>query len=414
MIELIYNEEGEAAAEEKELWEPKNIRQVGEPEENRKILIEDYVHTFLQQYGSAEDGGNGRVAVLLGKCERSGSRKYFYVKSALAVEEIAQKEGKYEFSETVWGKIYRECGQYFFGQDILGWFLARPGFPVGNSRLVEETQKTYFSGADKIFMMCEPLEGETAFFAFRQNFFERQDGYYIYYEKNEPMQEYMLARRQEQGGGERPETTERAVASFRRILQEKQEVNVKKKKRAAVYSVRAGVFVLLFSAGAVIWNRWKETDFSKLREAAAGEVGAEDFAEYGVVVEELTGDVDAQEENVPQEMLPLGDEGAETGVEEVPENAEDTEMEEPVENAVDTGAEEQPENAEEAGTKEQPENAEEAAAPVSEEYTVQRGDTLAGIVRAKYGDLGKIGEICELNGIADGDYIQEGEIILLP
>ena len=49
-----------------------------------------------------------------------------------------------------------------------------------------------------------------------------------------------------------------------------------------------------------------------------------------------------------------------------------------------------------------------------QEYIVQSGDTLAKISREFYGTDEKIGEICSLNGIADGDYIQVGEIILLP
>ena len=51
---------------------------------------------------------------------------------------------------------------------------------------------------------------------------------------------------------------------------------------------------------------------------------------------------------------------------------------------------------------------------VQESYTVQTGDTLAGISRAYYGTDEMISEICNLNGISNGDYIQVGEIILLP
>ena len=53
-------------------------------------------------------------------------------------------------------------------------------------------------------------------------------------------------------------------------------------------------------------------------------------------------------------------------------------------------------------------------APVYEEYVVQAGDTLAKISRDFYGTNEKISDICNLNGIMDGDYIQAGEIILLP
>lgn len=48
------------------------------------------------------------------------------------------------------------------------------------------------------------------------------------------------------------------------------------------------------------------------------------------------------------------------------------------------------------------------------EYRVQEGDTIAKISRDHYGTMDMIEEICELNKISDGDYIQEGEILVLP
>lgn len=371
MIELIYNEEGETSAEEKELWEPKNIRQVGEPGENRKIFIEDYVHTFLQQYGSAEGNENGSAAVLLGTCEKSGSKKYLFIKSALALENIIQKSGRYEFSERIWSGIYAKCGRYFPEQEILGWFLARPGFSVESSAAVEETHRTYFSGADKVLMMLEPLEGETGFFAFEQSRFARQNGYCIYYEKNEPMHSYMLeinlsSKRQEESGG-----TERAISNFRKILQQKQENNRKRKKLALAYGVRAGVFVLLAAGAVMLGGRNGQIQKETFEEESVQETFGDE-----VVIEELPGAVGKQQEIQ----------------EEVPVTPKETAEEEP--------AEEPP--------------AEEAAAAVSEQYTVQAGDTLAGISRQKYGDEQMVEKICELNGIVNGDYIQVGETILLP
>lgn len=104
-----------------------------------------------------------------------------------------------------------------------------------------------------------------------------------------------------------------------------------------------------------------------------------------VVIEELPGDVGERQE-APEDVPVTAEEApGEAGTEEVPD--EEVQEEPP---------------------------AEEMAAPVCEEYTVQAGDTLAGISRQKYGDEQMVEKICELNGIADGDYIQVGEIILLP
>ena len=47
-------------------------------------------------------------------------------------------------------------------------------------------------------------------------------------------------------------------------------------------------------------------------------------------------------------------------------------------------------------------------------YVIQKGDTLLDICRKKYGTVGRVKEICELNGIENADDIKMGQIILLP
>ena len=94
MIELIYNEEEEITTEESIIKEPKNVKQIGNPKDYKKIYIEDFVHTFLQQYSHEEKDG-AKAAVLFGKSGRSNGKRYLYIKSALPVESIAEKQGKY-------------------------------------------------------------------------------------------------------------------------------------------------------------------------------------------------------------------------------------------------------------------------------------------------------------------------------
>ena len=196
MIELIYNEEETSLAPEKKLPEPKSIKQIGEPREYKKIFIEDFVHTFLLQY-SENKGHKTGIAVLVGNSERSGGKRHLYIKGALPVEDVTEKQGKYFFTEKLWGTIHQECEKYFPGQEIMGWFLSRPGFTIQQNIIMEETHRTYFSGADKVLFFTEPVEGECAFFGFDGNRFARQSGYYIYYEKNEQMRELIMEKNKE-------------------------------------------------------------------------------------------------------------------------------------------------------------------------------------------------------------------------
>lgn len=388
MIELIYNEEESSVAEEATLLEPKNRKQIGEPREYKKIFIEDFVHTFLLQYSS--EGALGAVlAVLLGKSERAGGKRHLYIRSAIPVQNVTEKQGKYNFTEKAWGDLYQQCEKYFPNQEIMGWFLAKPGFAVEKNAVMEETHRTYFSGAEKVLFMLEPLEGESAFFGFDGNRFTKQSGYYIYYEKNAPMREFIMGRNVEQKKGQTEEKPDIAVANFRKILQEKREKNAKRKKMAISYSTKVAVALVLFVGAVAFKNQTdKIAEMEQQMGTMSGTQSTVQVSGDEVVVEELPGNVEEQAIPLPEqpmlseeEVLPVTDIPSEPSKEEPVQ----VEAEEAVETAV-----------------------------TYVEYIVQAGDTLAKISREHYGTDEKVSEICSLNEIQNGDYIQVGEIILLP
>lgn len=405
MIELIYNEEEESTQENAILPEPKNVKQVGEPREYKKIFIEDFVHTFLMQY-STDKEQKMRLAILLGNSERSGGKRHLYIKSALPVEGVTEKQGKYNFTEKAWGIIYQECEKYFPEQEIVGWFLSKPGFAVEKNNVTEETHRTYFSGADKVMFMMEPLEGESAFFGFDGNRFARQSGYYIYYEKNELMREFIMEKNGKQKQTSTTEKPDVAMANFRKILKEKQEQNQKRKKQAVSYGMKIAVAMVLFVGAVTLKN---QTDKITTMEQQMSEMSTEEPVQQAssdeVVVEELPGEVEEQ----PQEFY---EEPVSVEEEELPVTEESEEPQQ--EPKVEEVPEQQEESAEIPEESEEPAQETVAEAPAYEEYTVQAGDTLAKISREIYGTDEKVSEICTLNEIADGDYIQAGEIILLP
>ena len=381
MIELIYNEDEKYITGEGKLAEPKNIKQIGEPKEYKKIFLEDYVHTFLMQY-SQEPEPQTRIAVLLGTAERLGGKRHLYVKSALPVEQVYEKQGKYNFTEKIWGEIYQQCEKYFSEQEILGWFLAKPGFAVEKTSVIEETQRTYFSGADKLFFLLEPLEGENGFFAFDGNRFVKQPGYYIYYEKNNPMNEFIIEKKSVHK--EMKEKPDVAIANFRKILQEKQMQNRKRKKIVLSYGMKISLALVLFVGVVTLKN---QTEQLRTMEHQISIMTMEEVVEPVlsdvVVVEELPGNV---EEQLPVEEITIVEESV---IEEEVYKEEIFEEKQQIQETVETISE--------------PEN-----------YVVQMGDTLAKISREKYGHTDMIEKICELNGIENGDYIQVGETILLP
>ena len=244
MIEMIYKENGKEAGVGKRLELPKNIRQIGEPEENRKIYIEDYVVTYLKKIAK-EAALNSRVAVLLGNSEWMDGIPYLFIKSAVALKNLEDYGDGIPFTDEAWAEVYGAIKEYFAEQDVLGWFLSIPGYPMDLDPGLVKTHINHFGGVDKVLMVAEPMDGEEDFFAYENGRLARQRGYYIFYERNESMQRYMV----ETGDGESIEVKEefedRAARNFRTLVREKKDLSGQKRVMTFLYT--ASTFLVMVS-----------------------------------------------------------------------------------------------------------------------------------------------------------------------
>jgi hypothetical protein len=190
MIEIIYNDTGEKGASVT-VKPPKNIRQMGNPRGRHKIYIEDYVYTFLHS-ANFENMIQKRAAILLGKSEVSQDIRYTFISGAVSCDDFIFQGDKIVFDESCWEYIYKEIKQYFDNQEIVGWFLGMSGFPLEITPTMASAHRKYFTGRDKLLHLSEPTEGEDIFYAYEQGVLQKKEGYYVYYEKNLAMQEYMV------------------------------------------------------------------------------------------------------------------------------------------------------------------------------------------------------------------------------
>ncbi|GHU44430.1 hypothetical protein FACS1894111_11690 [Clostridia bacterium] len=189
MIEIIYNDAGRKSASVS-IKPPKNIRQIGSPRGRHKIYIEDYAYTFLHS-AMFEQTSEKRGAVLLGKSEVSKDIRYTFISGAVSCEDFIFGAEGIVFDESCWEYIYKEMKEYFDNQEVVGWFLSVEGISAITSA-IEAAHRKYFTGRDKVLFLSEPIEKEEQFYAYEQGVLGSKEGYYIYYEKNLSMQEYMI------------------------------------------------------------------------------------------------------------------------------------------------------------------------------------------------------------------------------
>ena len=430
MIEFVYKEKAKEEGPERKLDLPKNVRQIGEPEENRKIYIEDYVITYLKRFAKEEPLGS-RIAVLLGDSERMGGIPYLFIRSAVALKELEYSEGGIPFTDEVWAEVYSAVKEYFPAQDILGWFLSVPGYPMELDPGLARIHVNCFGGVDKVLLAAEPTDGDEDFFAYENGRLTRQKGYYIFYEKNEAMQRFMIDTGDGESIDEKEQFEDRAIKSFRAIVQEKKDISGQKRVMTFLYTASTFLVMVVLVIGITLINNYEKmeglemalSDISRTLESQeaeealaetenvdAGPTAAEPTVAEPAVTEPTAAEPTAAEEQPAEE--------AEQEAAEKPEQeaAGETEREAAGESEQGSGEESGQEEPKAAEQEEPPQEAQEAAAEdtIPETYTVQKGDTLLGISRRIYGRDDQIDAICSLNGIDDSDRILAGQKLLLP
>ena len=174
---------------------PKNIRQVGSPRGRHKIYIEDYVYTYIKNMARKKDPC---AAIFLGTAQVDKDIRCTFVSGAVECGAAIFQWDKVQLDDSFWDYIYKEKKQYFPDLEIVGWFLGRGGQPMDLPASVESAHRKYFAGRDKLLMLMDILEGEEVFFIHEQGYLQKREGYYIYYEKNLPMQEYMVCKHEEE------------------------------------------------------------------------------------------------------------------------------------------------------------------------------------------------------------------------
>ena len=451
MIEIIYKEDQkQAEGNEKFFRIPNNIRQIGEIKGQQKIYIEDYAYTFLKKISRIPEEG-GKVAILLGQYHWAEGNAYLFIKSALQIRNMEVSPEHIVFSDKVWGQVYEDSRKYFPQQEIVGWFISLPGFNMQINEVLLKTHLNHFAGNDKVLFVAEPGEWEEAFFVYENNQLNRQPGYYIYYEKNEPMQAYMIEMSQNKSIEETEKVPDRAVMDFRKAVKQNYEKkDISKNRKTNKMTDRETEKTVIGKENQknsrMVWT------LGGCTVAAALALGITFFNSYQNMSETLgileTGQEAEQQEEIAKEASA---QAAETNDEPLismqdmnpqnitneENNTEDTQIETETETDTDTtgGQDVSQENAESdaadqnlVGENEQAEmtgqsssETDASAAMMTEGQTaggdesiIQKGDTLTSISKKYYGTIAKVEEICRLNGISPEDIIYAGQKLVLP
>ena len=211
MIEIVYKENKEQAnGNEGYFHLPKNIRQVGDTNGRERIYLEDYVGTFLKKYFSAPEG---RAAMLFGEFKWADGISYFFIRSAAAIHTMEPAPDHLVFDDAVWTEVHDVMEKYFKNQQILGWALSLPGYGEDLNEQIIRAHLNHFGGNDKTLFRVNGQEKEETFYTYEGGTLRSTGGFYIYYEKNEPMQSYLIDQNQNRSIENGESVPDRAVSA---------------------------------------------------------------------------------------------------------------------------------------------------------------------------------------------------------
>ena len=388
---------------EKEWKLPKNTRQIGEENGEKRLYVEDYVVTYLNRLADEKDVAR---AILIGTVKERNLYPYIFIDGAVEVEDYHMDEKQREEFEK---KIEMEFGI----RKIMGWFFSSKEGPVIYNQEVLDTYHQFFAEENQVLLVSDPLEEELNAFFMEDEMLTEQPGYQIYYEKNLPMQnrlfEKNIGKSQEKG----TENKDDAIHRFRELVKLKKtekETEEEKKNGWLTYIASGFLVMTILALGVTIiysYDRMKQV-------------------EQNLAI--LSNHVDSQKEYVTDQ--PESAEEVVSHIKDVTEETETMSLEDiTVEEETLTGTtfwnqteqektEPETETTSEKNvvTETEPQDAQNTIGDASARasYTVKVGDTLAGISQMYYGTTEKVQEICNLNGITDEDPILPGQKILLP
>ncbi|MBD5533452.1 MAG: LysM peptidoglycan-binding domain-containing protein [Lachnospiraceae bacterium] len=172
---------------------PKNIRQIGEAHAHYAIYIEDYVSTYIKQVVRLSDGGI-RQGALMGKVYPEGEKTIFVIEGIVTDKELYRTREQL-FSERGKEALRDQCERYFAELDVIGEVIFDSG--KGDIDTVRRGMFSENAAARRIFLHVDYADGTQKFYIGSQSAVEGVESYYIYYDRNEAMQNYLIAYNEE-------------------------------------------------------------------------------------------------------------------------------------------------------------------------------------------------------------------------
>lgn len=389
---------------------PKHTTQVGTIAANKKLYLEDYCVSYMKQLGEEHPDERKQIA-LFGTVEKEKSVEYAFAYGAALLGCGKGRTDSLTNSQKEEAESVRE--EYFPDYQLLGVVISTDS--------VDENVYWLGNGNKSI-----PL-----------------DGYYIFYDKNEAMLNFMMhnqkeereidldpvivkkadmdrekREKKEQAEKDRLEmqkqrTAQKKVGSYRQQMTKAGRTSAKEVAKKKNLFPAAACFLVVAIGGVYgVKTLYPEYVNGQNLVSYVSELWDKASVFTNGYLDESEEVVALENESVEETQMVIVEtqvqQPAELDVVIIPEL--DT-LTEATDKPQEILKEEQPVEQVSGANKEEVILTTE---PTSQKYLIKKGDSLLRILRNYYGDDSRLAEICDVNGIVDPNNIQVGQTILLP
>ncbi len=256
-------------------------------------------------------------------------------------------------------------------------------------------------------VMFDSLENEETIYLYVNDFAKKQKGYYVYYERNEEMQNYMIDNKN--GYKEEQVIPERAVKEVRNVINNK-KVRHKRSNIKLKYVATMLMAVILLVASITMLNNYEQIKNIENTINSLNENSNLNQNQQSIIKQAENNSLQLEKDDIESENTDKN-------------NNNDNEKEIKDDDDIKTNINNEQEESNLSNNDGQLDSNNEEDQNISIEasvqdniktYIIQKGDTLASICLQNYGSLSKISEIKQINRIDDENLIFEGQIIVLP
>lgn len=386
----------------------KNIRQIGSADPYVRIYVEDTVMRFLkeqQQYKL------NMLLALLGTAEYANGQDIIYIQGALLADHIRRTGSRLEFDKQAFMMIQEDMETFFPELKMVGWYLPEMDLLQSYGSVLGE----------KGDLFCVPEEEREAdFYRLQNGQVTAQRGYYIYYEINTEMKNYLmtcdkkLKEAQEESRklqGEGASVQNRADGQKEQpYAEDYEEAQLQEKEKGRLtnflYATSAVLAIVVLVVGITMVNNYEK--MYELQNSLDTVVSALQQSEQAKVQEAAAKPADSASGKQPDTAAggPEAEDAQKTT-----DSSAATENEQKTE---ENAAEDAQQTSAQIPEEDFADGYEQGEESTLQYYTIQKGDTLASISRKIYNTEDKISAICEANNIESENELIVGEKILLP